>query len=147
MIYSQTDLEYSFYEVSEILKYIPIEYSNKLPKKLKTFINENKINNGFIYNNEKTLDNQKMLDCTKSIISVLYRTYWCSAEQRKRLKEEDNEFLKTKYDVNNIFIKNRHEENIKKNITENEVSMVEYKESIFNRVINKIKNIFNLFSQ
>lgn len=72
------DLKYSFFEISEILKNIPIEYNEKLPSKLKKIIDENKVNNGFVYNINETLENQNILHDTKIFLSILYRIYWCA---------------------------------------------------------------------
>ena len=71
--------------------------------------------------------------------------YWCENENEKNeLKQifknnEDNyqNELREKYNPDNIFKKH-----IQENIVKNEVSLVEYKESIFKRLINKIKSIF-----
>ena len=103
MIYEQSDLRYSFFEISEILRYMPIEYNSKLPEKLKNLINENKINNGFIYDKDKTLDNQDILRGTKVLLSVLYREYWCSKEKRTELEEKDNKILQEKYSYEKLF--------------------------------------------
>ena len=103
MVYVPGDLRYCFYELSEILRYMPIGYNKKLPEKFKTLINENKISNGFAYNIDKSLDNQEMLYDTKVLLSILYRTYWCSDEKRRELEEKDNNILKNKYSYENLF--------------------------------------------
>lgn len=76
-------LGYTFFEISEILKNIPSEYSEKIPIKLKKIINEKQINNGFVYNNNDTLEKQNMLHDTRVFLSILYRLYWCSDESKK----------------------------------------------------------------
>lgn len=139
---TQNDLRYSFYEISEILKIMPMEYNKKLPERLKKLINEEKISNGFIYNKDKTLDKQDMLHDTKVFLSVLYRTYWCLDEKRKELETEDINILKEKYNPDNIF--KSHNEVKKKDEEDNtnEVALIEYKETILKKIINKIKDIF-----
>lgn len=77
------NIQYTFFEISEILKNMPLSYMEKVPDKLKKVINENKINNGFVYNSELELDKQKMLDDTRVFLSILYRLYWCSDETKK----------------------------------------------------------------
>lgn len=84
MTYEQKDLKCSFYEVSEILKYLPVEWNEKLQESLKYFIKTNKLNNNFVYNKDKSLDKQKILRSTKILLSILYRAYWCS-DQKKDL--------------------------------------------------------------
>ena len=71
--------------------------------------------------------------------------YWCeNVNEKNELKQmfKNNEDryqdeLRKKYDPDNIFKKH-----IQENIIKNEVSLVEYKESIFKRLINKIKSLF-----
>lgn len=141
MIDVQEDLRCSFYEISEILRYMPIEYNKKLPEKFKDLINENKTSNGFIYNKEKTLDKQEMLHDTKVLLSILYRTYWCSEQKRKELEEEDNRILREKYNPDNIFKKHNKAENEERDANKKEVAMVTYKETLFKKIINRIKSI------
>ncbi len=139
----QENLRYSFYEISEILRYLPIEYNSKLPEKFKDLINENKISNGFKYDKDKTLDNQEMLHDTKILLSILYRAYWCSKEKKKELEEEDNNILSKKYNADNIF-KNRKQDILTEETITDSVDIIEYKESTFKKIINKIKQIFKI---
>mgnify|MGYP005784335891 CR=1 FL=1 len=71
--------------------------------------------------------------------------YWCENVNEKNelnqmFKNNEDRYqdeLRKKYDPDNIFKKH-----IQENIIKNEVSLVEYKESIFKRLINKIKSLF-----
>ena len=78
--------------------------------------------------------------------------YWCKDDKEKEnlarmFKENEDryqKYLREKYNPDNIF-KNRNQENKKEeNIIQNEIALVEYKESIFTRFINKLKNIFHI---
>ena len=53
------------------------------------------------------------------------------------------EELREKYNPDNIFKKQVQGTSIEENIIKDGVAMVEYKESMFKRIINKIKSIFN----
>ena len=97
------DIRYSFYEIDEILKNIPDEFTNKLPNKFKDLINKNKLKNDFIYDKSKSLDNQLMLRNTKILLSVLYRNFLCSDEEKEFLEENDEKILNEKYDSDNLF--------------------------------------------
>lgn len=77
------NMEYVFFEINEILKNMPVSYSEKIPKKLINIIDKNKINNGFVYDNVCALHEQKMLFDTKIFLSILYRLYWCSDINKK----------------------------------------------------------------
>ena len=138
----QLDLQYSFYEISEILKYMPIKYSNKLPESFRYLMNENKISNDFEYDESKAIEDQNILQETRTLLSILYRTYWCSDEQRKRLEEEDSRILATKYDLNNVFNSRKETKNIEEINNAPDGALIVYKESIFSKIINKIKLFF-----
>ena len=67
-------------------------------------------------------------------------------EEKERLKardtqklQEEEEQLREKYNPDNIF-NNRKTENVE--TVAEPVAMIEYRESFFSRIINKIKNIF-----
>ena len=105
----------------------------------------------FNYNPEQTLEEQNVSKIARGIIAILFRDYWATETQREkiitkqkydRIKLEEEK--KAKYDID-IF-KNRDnfklKQNIKQDTNANEVSMVKYEESIFKRIINKIKEIF-----
>ena len=75
--------------------------------------------------------------------------YWCETEEQKKdfiKKLNENEILyeeelKKKYDIENIF------KSIKSNnklLSENKVSMIEYKQTVFQKILSKIKRLFNI---
>lgn len=140
------DIQYAnaYSEVLEILKYISQEEYDKIPKtKIELFeINANK-NHVFTYNPDKTLEEQNVSKITKGIIAILFRDYWATEAQREKIIAKQNytrmkieEEAKAKYDTD-IF-KNRNEEKQEKYTNE----VMEYKESIFRKMVNKIKNMF-----
>ena len=140
----------AYSEVLEILKHIPIEDYNKIPKNEIELIEAYADNNyTFNYDTSKTLKEQNVSDITKAIIILLFRDYWATEIQRNKIIAKQNydrmkleEKKKEKYNVD-IF-KNRNNDKQKPNIEDTkEVMIVEYKESIFKRIINKIKTIFN----
>lgn len=143
MVYTNENLGFTFYEINEILNYMPIEYNEKLPEQIKKIITDNKIDNGFIYNIHKTLDNQEILHDTKVLLSILYRTYWCTDEKRDILEQEDRIVLEDKYNPNNVFKNNNKKTDSENKKTNNRIAIMEYKESFFKRIINKIKAYFN----
>ena len=133
-------------EVYQVLKLLGNEYIDKLPKSLFNMLREKRnINYEPKYTEDLPLNKQNIKKETLSIIALLHLNYWCENENEKNeLKQifknnEDNyqNELREKYNPDNIFKKH-----IQENIVKNEVSLVEYKESIFKRLINKIKSIF-----
>ncbi len=133
-------------EVYQLLNLLGNEYIDKLPKSLFNMLREKRnINYEPKYTEDLPLNKQNIKKETLSIIALLHLNYWCKNENEKNeLKQifknnEDNyqNELREKYNPDNIFKKH-----IQENIVKNEVSLVEYKESIFKRLINKIKSIF-----
>lgn len=133
-------------EVYQVLNLLGNEYINKLPKSLFNMLEEKRnINYEPKYTEELPLNKQNIKKETLSIIALLHLNYWCeNANEKNELNQmfKNNEDryqdeLRKKYDPNNIFKKH-----IQENIIKNEVSLVEYKESIFKRLINKIKSFF-----
>jgi len=87
----------AYKEVLEILKHIPIEEYNKIPKTKIEFFEMNADNEHiFNYDINKTLDEQNVLSITKGIIILLFRDYWATDGQREKI------IAKQKYDTNKL---------------------------------------------
>lgn len=140
-------------EVIYYLKGIKQEDINKIPKTLMQYLNENASKDymcDFDYN--KPLKELDILDETRGIIGMICYNYWCVTKQQKELylkklsqnEQQYQEILHKKYNPDDIFKKNNLKENNKENSIKNEVSIVEYKESIIKRIITKIKNLFHI---
>lgn len=140
----------AYTEVDNFIELLDEYHKNKIPKKLREFFKNEKekkyIKN--IYRNIP-IKEQNLLQETLSIIAFLNLQYWCDdEEERKRLRKIYTENEKTsikqerlKYDINNIF-KERRKEVIDVGTKDN-VAMIRYKDSLIQRIINKIKKIFN----
>ena len=133
----------AYSEVDEFLGLISNEHRNKIPKKLREFFREEK-DTTYIkgINPNVPIKNQKLKEETLGIIALLNLQYWCEDEnEKKRLKEvyaknekRYQEYLQVQFNPNEIFKK--------KEPTQESLSIVEYKESIIKKLVNKIKNIF-----
>ena len=142
----------AYTEVIEIIGYFAEEEYNKIPKEKIEFYENNKDTNYiFKINPDIDLDKQKISKEAYSILVSLFRDYFATDRQKEVLnnlltqnekKLEEEKFKK--YNPENIFKKSNQENKIEENIIQNEVALVEYKESIFKRFINKIKSIFNI---
>ena len=101
----------AYSEVLEILKHIPIEYYNKIPKeKLRLFEANADKEHGFKYDIDKTLEEQNVSNIAKGIIIILFRDYWATETQKNKIitkQKQDmiklEEKKKEKYNPNNIF--------------------------------------------
>lgn len=137
----------AYVQLYEIIKLLPEEDKNKIPSVIIENIIENKDNNyRFYFDTSKTLLEQDLMVETKALLVQLYAKYLVPENEKEKwekynqicINKIESEKLK-KYNPENVFIKK--EQMPKENISKEWV-MVEYKESIFKRFINKIKRIF-----
>lgn len=139
----------AYTEVNCLLEYLPQSYIDKLPKKLIELIKKQSDKQYYIsIDTNKSLLEQNFSKKTKDLIAVIKYNYWSTDEERQQLKkifyENENKYQKElleKYNPNDIFKKKESKTDISDNIEPN-LQMVEYKENIFIRLFNKIKNIF-----
>ena len=104
-------------EVNKILSYLPEEYVEKIPIKLREFF-KNIESKDYIPNIDpyKSIDKQELQPKTKTLLTVIYRDYWCNEEERKEIDkvliENDKRYeeeLRKKYNPDNIFKKKDEE--------------------------------------
>ena len=143
----------SYVEILEILKHMDKVYVDKIPKKLIDFFKENKANDyDFKYNSTVEIGQQKLNDNTLALLAMLNLNYWCDSEEHKKElikkytenEQKYQEELREKYNTDNIFKERKQEKRIEEGIDQKDVAMIEYKESILKKVINKLKSIFNI---
>lgn len=138
-------------EVYGILNMLGNNYIMKLPSSLYKMIEEKKSNEyNPKYDSEVALEEQNIRRESISMIALFHLNYWCSSNEEKenlRTIFKDNETkyqteLRRKYNPDNLF--KRHSSEQKESSITKEVAMVEYKESILKKFINKIKDILHL---
>lgn len=150
----ETSLEYRqcLTEVNFILQHTEETYLKKIPLKFRKFLLDNEDKNYKVnFDVDKDFSEWKLKPKTKFLLALIYRDYFCNLEQKniydKKIRENEQkreEELREKYNPDNIFKKYIQGNIIEEKVTENEVALVEYKESIVKRFINKIKSIFNI---
>lgn len=122
---------------------------HKLPQELQEYIFKNQnLSYKYDFNVDLPLIYQIDNEETKACISYIYLKYINDNTNEKNIllnKYEQNEKvyqqeLKEKYNPDNIFNKNIQENSD----TTNKISIVKYKESIFKKIFDKIKWIFNI---
>lgn len=76
----------AYAEIDEILGYLPEEYVSKIPLKLRDFFKKAK-DNEYVskIDPNKTLDNQDMKHTTKTLLTIIYRNYWCTEQEKEEL--------------------------------------------------------------
>lgn len=134
-------------EINEILGYLPTEYVEKIPAKLREFFNKvKKADYVSKIDPYKQLDEQELKPKTKTLLTVIYRNYWCNEEERaeldKILIENDKKYeeeLRERYNPDNIFKKKEIIEEKVETIQDNLPMVV--KENLFTKVWKFIKNL------
>ena len=98
---------------------------------------------------KRNLQNQNLSKKARDILVVLKYNFWSNEDEKEELKkklyENETKFqneLSEKYNTDNIF-KNKDSNTKIETNTEN-VSMIEYKETWINKLMNKIQNIINI---
>lgn len=133
-------------EINKILSYLPIEYVEKIPTKLRKFFKDIE-SKEYIPNIDpyKQLDAQDLRPKTKTLLTIIYRNYWCNEQEKaeldKKLLENDKKYeeeLREKYNPDDIFKKR---EKPSTNVQETNLPMEIKKESFVKKLINYIKNI------
>lgn len=135
-------------EISEILSYLPNEYIQKIPRKLRDFFEQVK-SKDYISKIDpyKILEEQELKPKTKTLLTIIYRNYWCNEKEREELDkiliENDNKYeeeLREKYNPENIF-KDRENRNIEANNTQKNLPIEIKKENTFYKIWNFIIKI------
>ena len=119
-------------EIDVILEHM--EITSVFPEKFIEFIKENKnYNYHFKYDTTVSLANQNITKTTKQILAILYSEYFCTTEQKKELENiwrENDKILLEQSEINYS-----NQECTKNN------SLIEYKESLLKKILNKIKEL------
>ena len=135
-------------EIYVILSKLGLFY--KLPEELKEYIYQNQsLSYEYDFDTDLPLIYQINNDKTKAYISYLYIKYINDSSSEKAIllkKYEQNEIinqknLKEKYSYDNLFKKNNT--HFQDNYNVEEISMIKYKESIFKKLLDKLKRIFH----
>lgn len=153
MIQMRNEQRESYTEVLTILNHMEMEYQEKIPKKLIDFFERNSAKDyKFDIDLAIPLKEQELKTKTLSLLAMLNLNYWCNSDEEKQelikhYSENEKKYqeeLREKYNPDNLFKKRNQENKREEDIIKNEVALVEYKESIFKRFINRLKNIFHI---
>lgn len=139
----------AYTEVLELLRHLPSEEYSKIPQEKIDFL-ENNMDKDYEYKINSNIDlaEQYISKEANTIFISIYRDYFASDSQKEILNnllkqnQEKLEKEKTKkYNPDNLF-KDKTSYTTTQ-ITENTVNMVEYKESIFTKIKNWLKQFFS----
>lgn len=144
-------------EVLDILNNTNKEDVRKIPLGFIKFLEAN-ASKDYIANldHSKTISELNIKEKTKEILGVIYINWWCNDAQREQYKKQileqrkrEQEELKEKYNPDNIFEKREITQEYngakeEKSLNNDTLAVVEYKENIFKKVINKILSFFRI---
>ena len=137
----------AYTEVYTILQELNEEEYNKIPPKVIKTIEANRNEDyGYELDDGLELKDQSMLPETKAILFNLFRDYLATSEQKAKIIRMQNEArqkneMKKQQMYNTDIFANKPKKNLAENSNET-MQIVEYKESIFKRILNKIKSFF-----
>ena len=141
----------AYSEIDEFLGLLSIEQRIEVPQKLRDlFTQEKDINYRKGIDPTIPIKEQNLKEETLALIALLNLQYWCKDEaEKQRLKsvyskneEVYQEMIREKFNPDNIFKK---KDVISEDKEETQcVQMVEYKESLIKRIVNKILQIFRI---
>ena len=108
-----TEYSNALYQISEILKYLSPNLKMRIPKRIISYIENNKSKSyNWKLNKTLPLTNQDLLPVTKEILTGLYKEYMCDYELKIKLdeilknnQEKYEEIQRIKYNPDNIFKK------------------------------------------
>ena len=137
-------------EVLEILNYCPKSDVEKLPTKMINLFKQNQLEGANInIDPNKTIFEQNICEETLVTMCLIYINYWATKEEKSELDKilkENQEKINELYDYSNMFKNVNTEEKVsvetKKEQTEINNNLVEYKESIFSKIRKWLRNIF-----
>ncbi len=151
--------EKAYKEIVEILKYVPEESINKIPKEMRDMFEAKQLKTyNFQMDTEKSFEEQELLEETKAILANIFRDYWATDYQRARILEKENQDReelerqkREKYNPDNIF-KNKNtntnndsisqdiQEQLNKDYNKNLPTEIQ-KQNIFQKLLKFIKKL------
>ena len=148
---TKTKYANAYTEVYEILSCLNNEEYLKIPEELIEVFEENRnLEYEYEINDEQDLSKQPMLKESKAILLNLFRDYLATPEQNQKIKQwlqADRVYLenqKQKQYNNNVFENNKKYEKINNEESKTILPVVIKKQSIFYRIINKLKSFFKI---
>lgn len=136
----------AYTEVLEILKHIPEDEYERIPKtEIQFYENNCDKTYKFIYDESLNVKDQSISKEANAVIVAIYMNYFANEKQKSIINEilkqnsiEAEKEKQQKYDVNNIF-KNRLEDNSSENLP---IEINNKKDNFIKKIINKIKSLF-----
>ena len=142
------DYNDAYAEVLEVLNYIPMEEYKKIPKSFITFMEENcNEKNEFVYNIALPFEKQNLSENAMDILAMIYRLFLATDQKKKELDRVDKVIMENekmqkreKYNPDDLF---RNKQSTENDTLTSSANIIVYKKSLFDRIREKIKNLFS----
>ena len=139
----------SFKEVYDILENTEEDLLSKIPNSFMNFIKNNmNVDYKTSINLNETIDKQHLLKETEAILSLIYRIYWATDEEKNEFAKKDNlelikeeEQKKEQYQGKDIYKVFEERKNLNTITVDNNLMVIE-NESFIKRIFRKFLNIF-----
>ena len=136
-----TDYNLALTEVSEILKQLGKEYTDKIPQEVLELIEKNKYkNSNFKFDINKKIADQEIHDETLEVLAYLNCNYWLEGNEKNNYEKllQENYYKiedekRKKYNPEDVFKKNRN--------SSQELQIQVTKTSIWSKIIKKISGL------
>lgn len=145
----------AYVELNEVIKLIPEEQRRKIPNNIiDNLVKNMDTSYYFKIDKSKGIFEQDLSIETQALLVEIYEKYLASENEKGLWKKYDNICLnkidkkrREKYNPDNIFKDTNHLSNIDKDITRTNNYMIEHKDTIFRKFMDKIKKFLNLKSE
>lgn len=135
----------AYKEIVEILKYVPEDSVNKIPKEMRDMFEAEQLKTyNFQIDTGKPFEEQILLEETEAILANIFRDYWANDYQRAKIIEKENkdrkeweEEKRRKYNPDDIFKNRQTEERKQGQITNLPIEIK--KENFFKRLVRFIR--------
>lgn len=142
------EIRQAYTEVYQVLQNMPHEYVNKIPSKILEMLKETKFEDYKLnINKENPIDRTKLTKQTMIILAMFNYQYWCPNRKVKNdlykiySQNEENYQKEIQENLDNLFKNNRNDTTQNNVPIKDNVAMVEYKTSIFTKIVNWLKKI------
>ena len=138
----------AYTEVLEILRHLPEEEYERIPKtEIQFYENNCDKNYKYMYDEGLKVEQQKISREANTVIISIYMNYFANEKQKGIIEEllkqnsiEEEKNKKEKYSVDNIFENNENKNILSENLP---IEVDNKKENFIKKIIKKIKSIFS----
>lgn len=134
-------------EVLTVLEYVDYKLKEKIPMNIYNYLKNwaYKSNYTFEFDETKSLEEQNISEQGKDFLALIYYSYIAEKNEKEQLEEiwKDNEDIYKNEIDNNLNFKNKSYQSIQiDDSIKQEVELMLYRKSIFEKIVLKIKSIF-----